>query len=64
MKVCNRCGKEIFTKDGENTCPGGCKRGKKGRYRKTALTRKERDSIMSDLGLKRVRGALGGTYYE
>jgi len=26
--------------------------------------RRERHQAMTDLGLKRVRGALGGTYYE
>lgn len=30
----------------------------------TALTRKEKDRIYRDLGLKKVRGALGGIYYE
>lgn len=64
MKVCNRCGVEIDTKDGENTCPGGCQRKKDGKYRPTKLTKKERHAIMSDLGLVRVRGAMGGTYYE
>jgi hypothetical protein len=27
-------------------------------------TRKNRDQIMKDLGMKKVRGNLGGTYYE
>ena len=26
--------------------------------------RRERDQILRDLGLKKVRGALGGTYWE
>ena len=26
--------------------------------------RRERDQVMRDLGLKRVRGALGGVYWE
>lgn len=64
MKTCARCGDEIFTKDGENTCPGGCKRRKDGKYRKSKLSRKVRESILSDLGLVKVRGALGGTYWE
>lgn len=64
MKVCNRCGVEIDTKDGENTCPGGCKRKKDGTYQPTRLTKKERHELLSDLGLVRVRGAMGGTYYE
>jgi hypothetical protein len=27
-------------------------------------TRRERDQAMRDLGLRKVRGALGGTYWE
>lgn len=64
MKVCARCGEEIATKEGENTCPGGCKRKPDGKYRPAKLRRKERESILSDLGLVKVRGALGGTYWE
>jgi hypothetical protein len=60
MKVCSKCGREIATKDGENTCPNGCKRVRKG----TGLTAKQRHEIMRDLGLVRVRGAMGGVYYE
>lgn len=64
MKVCARCGDEIATKDGENTCPGGCKRKKDGKYKQTKLSRKTREGILSDLGLVKVRGAMGGTYWE
>jgi predicted Fe-S protein YdhL (DUF1289 family) len=64
MKVCNRCGREIATKDGENTCPGGCPRAKKGRYAASKLRRKEREAVMRDLGFVKVRGALGGGYWE
>ena len=28
------------------------------------ISRRERHAAMTDLGLKRVKGALGGTYYE
>jgi len=31
---------------------------------KSAAARKARDSAMRDLGLVKVRGALGGTYWE
>lgn len=34
------------------------------RQLKCALNRKARDQAMRDLGLVKVRGALGGTYYE
>jgi len=29
-----------------------------------AIARREKDSIMRDMGLTKVRGALGGTYWE
>lgn len=64
MKCCNRCGEEIDTKDGDNTCPGGCKRRKDGRFKHARLRKSERESILRDLGLIKVRGALGGTYWE
>ena len=33
--------------------------------KKTAtLTRKEKDQVYRDLGLTKVKGSLGGTYYE
>jgi len=62
MKVCERCGDEISGGDGENRC-GECE--EKSRKSKAATQRrKERDSIMSSLGLTKVKGALGGTYWE
>lgn len=67
MKVCEMCGQEISTRDGENRCVGGCRHHEK----KTPLLpaqrakrRKEIDTVMRDLGLQKVRGALGGTYWE
>ena len=53
MKVCKKCGNEIATKDGVNTC-GKCKK-QPYRVSKTDL---------EALGLVRVKGALGGVYYE
>lgn len=68
MKVCSKCGDEICTKDGENLCPAcdnaemeGKRAAKKA---KAALSRKERESVMRSLGLVKVRGAMGGTYWE
>ena len=60
MKVCNCCGVEIYTKDGDNLCPD-CHKiiGKK-----TKQNRKEREQVMRGLGLIKVKGALGGTYWE
>jgi len=60
MKVCEKCGAEIYTRDGINRCPQGCKKTKK----KTGLTATQRREILDSLGLTRVRGALGGIYYE
>lgn len=62
MKICEKCGIEIGTKDGENLCKD-CEslsfslRKKKLR----AKQRRERADIMQSLGLVKVRGALGGT---
>ncbi len=64
-KVCERCGDEIGTKDGDNRC-GRCEA--EGRKRLTATTAKrlkmEREEVMRSCGLVKVRGALGGTYWE
>jgi len=65
MKVCKRCGEEIHTRDGENFC-GTCEEGnRKSLSRKRAAQqRRERDAVLRSLGLSKVRGALGGTYWE
>lgn len=57
MKVCEKCGEEIGTKDGDNHC-GKCH--KKDR----AKRRKEREDVLRSCGLVKVRGAMGGTYWE
>jgi len=65
MKVCERCGEEIYTKDGENKCPeceGLAK--KKLKAAEARERRRERDQVMRDLGLTKVRGAMGGVYWE
>lgn len=54
MKFCRKCGEELSTRDGENVCPKGCKLTKS----------KARHQVMIDMGLVRVRGAMGGVYYE
>ena len=60
MKVCNRCGKEITTKGGDNTCRA-CKENP---VRRVKATRKEREDMLRSCGLTKVKGALGGTYWE
>lgn len=62
MKFCELCMKEIDTRDGENRCPK-CEE-KPIAKKRSRLKRSEMDDIMGSLGMKRVRGALGGTYYE
>ena len=74
MKVCSNCGIEIDTVDGDNFCPecdGDVPSGQsepspsppKQLKRKT-LSRADREEIYRDLGLVKVRGRLGGTYFE
>lgn len=64
MKVCELCGDEISTKDGENLC-GKCDeantRSKRDRARQR---RRAKDEAMLSMGLVKVRGALGGIYWE
>jgi len=66
MKVCENCGIEIDGKDGDNLCHV-CEAAedKKTLARQRAKNRRrEHDAIMRDCGLVKVRGALGGTYWE
>jgi uncharacterized Zn finger protein (UPF0148 family) len=66
MKTCQHCGIEIYTKDGDNLCQACEDRLAMGK-RPTKRAHSQRrgiDNIMADLGLVKVRGALGGTYYE
>ena len=63
MKACEKCGVEIFTKDGENKCDA-CEAGRK---RRNARARKQRAGLadaMRSIGATKVRGNLGGTYWE
>jgi len=68
MKVCENCGGEIATKDGDNLCAlcdlndaGLSKRKVVGRRK---ANRQAREAVLSSLGLVKVKGALGGTYWE
>ena len=53
---CNDCGAHPA-----GTCTGCDTRRRNGRR---AAARRERDGIMRDCGLVKVRGALGGAYWE
>lgn len=71
MKVCETCGKEIATLDGENQCLSCEESAEAQKGSRLAATRarakqrrRERDQVMRDVGLVKVRGALGGTYWE
>lgn len=69
MKVCETCGDEIYTKDGENRCET-CERELENQVayarkrRQAAANRRARDEAMRSLELTKVRGAMGGTYWE
>lgn len=60
MKVCSKCGEEISTRDGENRCEK-CERKP---VRRTRKAKQAREEVLKSLGLVKVKGALGGTYWE
>ena len=62
MKVCPTCNNEIDTTDKDNK-RAACDSGKRP-PKKKRRTRKQMDDLMASLGMTRVRGAMGGTYYE
>lgn len=62
MKVCERCEAEYDGKDGDNECRD-CEEGRIKRAKANRL-RRERHAMLTGLGLKCVKGALGGVYYE
>ena len=61
MKVCEICCGEIGTRDGDNKCTP-CK--KKANNKKRREAARARHAVLESCGLTRVRGALGGVYYE
>lgn len=64
MKVCRTCGGEIYTFDGDNYCEDCLNDRDKKRREKAKAARKARNELMKSLGLTKVRGAMGGTYWE
>lgn len=75
MKVCELCGEEIATRDGENRCPtcgdnpsmqgrGDTAATAKAKRARRNANRRARDEVMRSLGLTKVRGAMGGVYWE
>jgi hypothetical protein len=65
MKFCETCGDEIFTRDSENRC-AVCEEGlaTKAKKERAKANRKAKEEILKSLGLVKVRGALGGVYWE
>ena len=66
--VCPRCGDKLVGKvcrNGSGTCGENyVVPFKHAQQNKRNAARRERDQIMRDCGLIRVRGALGGIYWE
>ena len=65
MKVSETCGDLIGTRDGDNQCRK-CEEAAedKAKLAKRRAQRRARDQALRDLGLVKVRGALGGVYWE
>jgi hypothetical protein len=63
MKFCNVCGCEIATRDGENTCRS-CEDAGAKKKAKAKRARLEREAALLSCGLVKVRGAMGGIYWE
>jgi len=67
MKVCEICGDEICTKDGENVCCE-CQDHqdfkRKLQLKRVTNNRKAKEEMLRSLGLVKVKGAMGGTYWE
>jgi len=66
MKFCEICCDEIATKDGDNLCRDCDERQEHDKRRRNGANkhRRLREQVMRDLGLVKVKGALGGTYWE
>jgi len=64
MKCCESCGDEISTRDGENKCEKCDDSPARAKRAKARANRRARESVMRSLGLTKVRGAMGGVYWE
>lgn len=70
MKVCEKCEREIDGRDGDNLCEL-CEKDESmaqtAKQRRNAKARARRNAMrdaMDNICMTRVRGALGGVYYE
>jgi hypothetical protein len=65
MKVCDMCGDEFNGLDGDNRCEQCELTEHKARARARAKAiRKAREEAYKSCGLVKVKGALGGVYWE
>ena len=66
MKVCEICGDEIGGRDGENRCDRArCQDAPEVAVKPKKKRRPSaRDEAMRSCGMVKVRGAMGGTYWE
>lgn len=66
MKLCELCTEEISTRDGDNRCHKcselETRKAEQNAQRNSA--RRAREAALRSCGLVKVRGALGGTYWE
>ena len=67
FQICGNCEKYIMPRENCQYYNGDysvrCEKCQNKRDRANK-TRRERHELLTSLGLKRVKGALGGTYYE
>ena len=63
MKLCKICGREISTRGGINEC-NSCHNSTNTKRAVLKQERKEQDSLLEDIGLVKVKGAMGGIYWE
>ena len=65
MKVCEKCGDEISGGDADTLCNAcDAKEALGKRNSRARANRRARESALKDLGMIKVRGSLGGTYWE
>jgi len=64
MKVCARCGIQIPPIISENTCVRCNEHVKELKRKAINRARKAREQALRDVGMKKVRGTLGGIYWE
>lgn len=63
MKVCGNCGEEFDGRDGDNQCRV-CEDATGETRRRRRIRRTYLDVARRSLGLAKVRGVLGGTFWE